>query len=106
MRAGFVAASRRELFPMLKPLIRGVCPFANLPQAKPGRWGQGLTQEKMAECVWVEPKVVAQFEFLEWTAGDQLRHAKFVGIRPDKEAGQVLKEYCKRALQAFTAHDR
>jgi bifunctional non-homologous end joining protein LigD len=92
VRAGSVAASRRELFGKLKPLARASCPFANLPQAKAGRWGQGLTAEKMAECIWVEPKVVGQFESLEWTAGDQLRHAKFAGLRPDKEAGQVRKE--------------
>jgi len=33
-----------------------------------GRWGQGLTAEKMKECVWLRPEAVANFEFLEWTA--------------------------------------
>lgn len=42
-------------------------PFANLPEKKGGRWGQGLTAEKMRECRWVKPLLVGQFEFLEWT---------------------------------------
>ena len=33
------------------------------------RWGQGLTAEKMADCVWLMPVLVGQFEFLEWTSG-------------------------------------
>lgn len=32
-------------------------------------------------------------EFLEWTAGDRLRHAKFVGLRQDKDPRQVVKEH-------------
>ena len=35
---------------------------------------------------------VAQIEFLEWTDGDHLRHAKFVGLREDKDARHVVKE--------------
>jgi hypothetical protein len=31
------------------------CPFVNLPEAKSGRWGQGVTKAKMAECVWLKP---------------------------------------------------
>jgi hypothetical protein len=45
------------------------CPFANLPEARAGRWGEGLTAEKMKDCRWVEPKLVARFEFVEWTGG-------------------------------------
>ena len=37
-------------------------------------------------------EAVAQVEFLEWTAGDRLRHSKFIGLREDKDARQVLKE--------------
>jgi len=44
------------------------CPFANLPEAKSGRWGAGLTAAKMADCRWIKPTLVGQFEFLEWTA--------------------------------------
>lgn len=67
VRAGLVPASRRELHSRLKPLVVESCPFSNLPEAKSGRWGQGLTAEKMGECIWVQPKLVANFEFLEWS---------------------------------------
>jgi ATP dependent DNA ligase C terminal region len=45
VRAGLVPASRRELYEKLKPHILQTCPFVNLPEATPGRWGQGLTSE-------------------------------------------------------------
>jgi ATP-dependent DNA ligase len=65
VRAGLVPASRRELYCLLKPHIVKTCPFANLPEATSGRWGQGLTTSKMKECIWVKPRLVANFEFLE-----------------------------------------
>jgi ATP-dependent DNA ligase len=42
--------------------------------------------------VWLRPEAVAQIEFLEWTAGDRLRHSKFVGLREDKDPVRVVKE--------------
>jgi bifunctional non-homologous end joining protein LigD len=57
-----------------------VCPFANQPEATGGRWGQGLTAEKMADCRWVHPASVARFEFVEWTSEGHLRHVHFVGL--------------------------
>jgi len=92
VRAGLVPASRRELYEKLKPLTVQTCPFANLPEATPGRWGQGLTAAKMKECIWVKPKLVANFEFLEWTDSNHVRHIKFVGIRSDKYATRVVRE--------------
>jgi ATP-dependent DNA ligase len=56
------------------------CPFANLPEVRSGRWGEGLTAEKMKECVWVRPELVAKVEFVEWTPEGHLRHSKFVGL--------------------------
>jgi ATP-dependent DNA ligase len=52
-RNGFAPASRAELFKKLKPLEIEQCPFANLPEKKSGRWGAGLTAEKMKECRWL-----------------------------------------------------
>jgi len=68
------------------------CPFANLPQEAVGRWGQGLTAEEMKGCVWVKPKAVARFDFLEWTGADHLRHTKFAAMRDDKDPRQVVRE--------------
>jgi len=46
----------------------------------------------MAKCTWLKPVLVGQFEFLEWTSDDHLRHSKFVGLREDKRAKDVRRE--------------
>jgi DNA ligase D-like protein (predicted ligase) len=66
-RSGFTPASRDQLFKRFVPLAKEKCPFANLPEAGGGRWGEGLTAEKMQECRWLEPALVGQIEFVEWT---------------------------------------
>jgi ATP-dependent DNA ligase len=92
VRAGFVPATRREVFAQIKDLKTEQCPFANLPETGAGRWGQGLTAEKMKECVWLQPEAVARFDFLEWTGADHLRHTKFVAMRDDKDPKKVVRE--------------
>jgi bifunctional non-homologous end joining protein LigD len=57
-----------------------------------GRWGQGLTAGKMKECRWLKPVLVGQFDFLEWTPDNHLRHASFRGIRADRNAIDVTRE--------------
>jgi DNA ligase D-like protein (predicted ligase) len=91
-RNGFTPAARAELFKKIKPLEIKECPFANLPEKKAGRWGAGLTAAKMAECLWLKPVLVGQFEFVEWTSDQHLRHSRFVGLRYDKRAGAVKRE--------------
>ncbi len=92
VRAGFVPLTRRQVFERIKPLETAKCPFVNLPEKEAGRWGQGLTAEKMKECVWVKPILMAEVEFLEWTGVDHLRHTKFVGLRDDKNPRKVVRE--------------
>jgi DNA ligase D-like protein (predicted ligase) len=92
VRAGFVPATRREVHAQLKALKIEKCPFIDLPQKEPGRWGQGLTAEKMKDCVWLKPETVARIDFAEWTSGDHLRHPKFAGLRDDKDPNKVVKE--------------
>jgi bifunctional non-homologous end joining protein LigD len=72
IRNGFVPASRRQIFARLKPLLTPQCPFANLPETHRGRWGEGLT------------------------AADHLRHAKFAGLRDDKDPQKVIKEHSNK----------
>jgi bifunctional non-homologous end joining protein LigD len=91
-RNGFTPSSRAELFRKLKALEIKECPFANLPEAKSGRWGAGLTAAKMADCRWIKPVLVGQFEFLEWTADNHLRHTKFIALREDKKPKDVMRE--------------
>jgi ATP-dependent DNA ligase len=54
--------------------------------------GTGPHEGKMAECQWLKPALVGQFEFLEWTGDNHLRHSKFVGLREDKKANDVVRE--------------
>jgi bifunctional non-homologous end joining protein LigD len=91
-RNGFTPAARAQLWKKFSGLQITDCPFVNLPEPKGGRWGQGLTKEKMKECVWLKPVLVAQVEFLEWTGENHLRHAKFVGLRDDRAARDVRRE--------------
>jgi ATP-dependent DNA ligase len=88
-RNGFTPASRDRLMKRLKQLEIPKCPFANLPEARAGRWGQGLTAEKMNDCVWLTPTLVGHFEFVEWTPDNHLRHSRFVNLRDDKKARDV-----------------
>ena len=41
---------------------------------------------------WVKPTLVAQIGFTEWTAGDKLRHPRFLGLREDKRPQEVVRE--------------
>jgi bifunctional non-homologous end joining protein LigD len=91
-RNGFTPASRAALFQKLKPLEISNCPFANLPEKKAGRWGAGLTATKMAECRWLRPQIVGQFEFVQWTEDAHLRHSRCVGLREDRKATDVTRE--------------
>jgi len=45
-RNGFTPVTRAQLFKKFKALEVADCPFANLPEAKSGRWGQGLTKAR------------------------------------------------------------
>jgi bifunctional non-homologous end joining protein LigD len=91
-RNGFTPSTREELMRRFGPLQTSVCPFSNLPEARGGRWGQGLTAEKMQECRWLKPILVAQFEFVEWTPDNHLRHSRFIALRDDKDPKRVHRE--------------
>jgi len=92
VRAGFVPATRRQVFEAIKHLTATKCPFANLPEKEPGRWGEGLIAEKMMQCVWLKPEAVAEIDFLEWTGENHLRHTKFIRLRDDKNPRWVVRE--------------
>jgi ATP-dependent DNA ligase len=92
VRAGFVPALRVKVFERFSKLEIKSCPFTNLPQRDKGRWGQGLTADKMAECHWLKPQLVAQIEYADWTGANHLRHSKFIALRDDKPAKDVRRE--------------
>jgi len=92
VRAGFTPASREALFKCFSKLDAAACAFSNLPDASKGRWGTGITAEKIKVCRWLKPRIVVVIDFLEWTLDDRLRHASFVGPRSDKAATSVHRE--------------
>jgi ATP-dependent DNA ligase len=52
-RNGFTPPLRESLMSQFRGLESEICPFANLPEARSGRWGQGLTAAKMKDCRWL-----------------------------------------------------
>lgn len=51
-----------------------------------------VTAEQMKDYVWLEPRVVAEVRFTQWTEGGVLRHPEFVTIRDDKAPEDVRRE--------------
>ncbi len=92
VKDGFVPRLRDEVFAHFSGLQTEKCPFVNLPEKKNARRGEAITAEKMRECRWLKPKLVAQVGFVEWTEAGNLRHAKFLALREDKKATQVIRE--------------
>src|SRR5262249_17921296 len=70
-RNGFTPSSRQRLFEKFRGLETPDCPFVNLPEVRSGRWGQGLTKEKMKDCRWLKPVLVG---------GLSLRNGRPIGI--------------------------
>ena len=51
--------------------------------------GQGLPRKGVH---WVEPQLVVQVAFMEWTSHGKLRHPRLLGLRADKAAGDVKRD--------------
>jgi bifunctional non-homologous end joining protein LigD len=77
---GFTSKTLRDLERRLAPLGRPASPFskARIP---------GVTRAH-----WVEPTLVAEVQFTEWTGDGRLRHPSFQGLREDKKAKDVVRE--------------
>jgi DNA ligase D-like protein (predicted ligase) len=91
-RNGFTPSLRAALMRRFQGLEIRECPFANLPEAKNGRWGQGLTKEKIKDCRWLRPELVGQFEYVEWTPDNHLRHSKFISLSEGKDPRTVARD--------------
>jgi bifunctional non-homologous end joining protein LigD len=97
IRNGFVPRVKREIFEKFRGLETKTCPFANLPERKGARRGMALTAKAMKQCRWLKPRLVAQIEFTEWTENNHLRHARFAGLREDKNPRDVHAEQSQDA---------
>jgi bifunctional non-homologous end joining protein LigD len=89
---GFDTAMLRDLHAKFKKIAATKCPFANLPAKTAGKWGQGITAAEMKRCHWLRPKLVCQVRFSNWTSDGRLRQPVFLGLRPDKDAAEVVRE--------------
>lgn len=76
---GFNESLLRSLLKEMKPLERGDSPFAGKPPAR-------------QRVHWLEPRLVGQVAFSEWTSDGRLRHPRFVGLRRDKDPSEVKRE--------------
>jgi DNA ligase D-like protein (predicted ligase) len=75
---GFTDATLRDLRSQLDRLSQRECPFAD----RVGERG----------AHWARPELVAQAGFSDWTDDGKLRHARFLGLRADKPARDVVRE--------------
>ncbi len=89
---GFNHSLLRSLHAKFLGLQTSDCPFANLPLAHRSRWGQGMSRTEMTRMHWVQPKLIAQIKFAEWTSEGLLRQPVFLGERTDKAARDVTRE--------------
>jgi bifunctional non-homologous end joining protein LigD len=79
---GFNDAEIRKLLQLLKPLHRDTSPFRVVPK---------MPRVRRGDVQWVEPQLVAQVRFGEWTHDGHLRHPAYLGIREDKSAAEVTR---------------
>lgn len=63
--------------------------LAGLERAEPAFADGNLPR---AGVHWVEPRLVGQIGFIEWTRDGQLRHPRFQGLRRDKPPRQIRRE--------------
>ena len=80
---GFNDKEIDRLLEKLKPLERKTPPFKNVPK---------MPRVRKGDVIWVEPKLVAEVEFVEWTHDGHLRAPSYKGLREDKEATEVRRE--------------
>jgi bifunctional non-homologous end joining protein LigD len=80
---GFSDDKLDELMALLQPLERETPPLPAPPK---------MPRVRKGDVVWVEPKLVAEAAFAEWTHDSHLRAPRFLGLREDKEAEEVRPE--------------
>jgi bifunctional non-homologous end joining protein LigD len=80
---GFDDAEIERILKKLRPLVRKTSPFAKTPK---------MPRVRKDDVVWVEPRLVAEISFAEWTHDGRLRAPVYQGLREDKDAAEVRRE--------------
>ena len=89
---GFTDAVLDELAQRLGPLRRDSSPFDPRPRLP-------------RNAVFVEPSLLAEIEFTQWTADGMMRAPSFKGLRDDKPAGEVVNEGSARPAESTAPGD-
>ena len=77
---GFSDATLRSLQALLTPLRRDTSPFVG-----------DVPRQYAKDAVWVEPRLVAEVDYTEWTKDDRLRHPSYKGLREDVRPEEVTR---------------
>jgi bifunctional non-homologous end joining protein LigD len=80
---GFNSREIEKLLDRLRPLRRDTPPFREVPK---------MPKVRRSDVIWVEPKLVAEVEFAEWTHDGRLRAPSYQALREDKSAEEVRRE--------------
>jgi bifunctional non-homologous end joining protein LigD len=80
---GFNSREIDKLLDRLRPLRRDTPPFREVPK---------MPKVRKSDVIWVEPELVAEVVFAEWTHDGRLRAPSYQGIREDKPAKEVRRE--------------
>jgi bifunctional non-homologous end joining protein LigD len=80
---GFTDREIDKLLRKLRPLERKATRFREVPK---------MPKVRKDAMVWVEPKLVAEVEFVEWTHDGRLRAPSYKGLREDKSTEEVRRE--------------
>ena len=80
---GFNAKEIDKLLDRLRPLKRPTAPFPEVPK---------MPKVRKSDVIWVEPKLVCEVEFAEWTHDGRLRAPSYKGLREDKAPEDVRRE--------------
>lgn len=87
---GFNNKTQSEILNQLKPLQIKTSPFKIIPDYnKPSRFRPNPPK---AEVTWVKPEIVCEISYREITKDGAIRHPSFKGLRPDKNAKDVIRE--------------
>ncbi|MBM3676486.1 MAG: DNA ligase D, partial [Actinobacteria bacterium] len=81
--SGFSGAEIERLLGLLRPLRRDTSPFGEVPR---------MQKVRARDVCWVEPTLVAEVEYGEWTPDGLLRAPVYLGLRDDKPADDVRRE--------------
>jgi bifunctional non-homologous end joining protein LigD len=80
---GFDDKELDRLQGLLDPLRRDTCPLGEAPR---------MPRVRTTDVIWVEPKLVCEVEFAEWTSDERLRAPVYMGLRDDKPVSDVHRE--------------